>query len=338
MTDNLDHELRRTGFTSTDFGAIFGLDERRDLHSIWAVKVGGLIPDPPTWRMRLGKYLEKAIIDIYADMHTSTPVTPLFDKTFRHPNYPHVLATPDALGEEFGVDAKVCSWDQRHKWGDTEDELLDSQAMQLHVCMEVLNKPRWDIALLIGDDFRVIPVMRDKEFGAYLMNEAERLWNLYFTVKDNPPPIGASKISYDWLKQTYPKHRGSDIRQATNDEIEILRQFGTVRAMQKAVIKEKAKLSNQIRNAIGNQEGLKWDAGRCTWKLTKDSQIVNWEGVAQTLMTRHVRLPDDSARDEEAIRRLIADHTFPRPGYRRINFSSDESFAVSDDQEVDDAA
>lgn len=337
MTDNLDHELRRTGFTSTDFGAIFGLDPHRDLHSIWAMKVGGLIPDPPTWRMRLGKYLERAVINIYAD-YTESAVTPLFDKTFRHPDYPHVLASPDALGDDLGVDAKVCSWDQRHRWGDTENDVPDSQAMQLHVCMEVLDRPRWDVALLTGDDFRIITVTRDREFGSYLMNEAERLWRLHFETKDNPPPIGGSRFSREWLRQTFPKNNWPDIRPATDEEIELLRHFGRIRAAQKAMKKSRERLENQIKNAIREREGLSWESGRLTWRLTKDSQVINWEGVAQTLMTRYLRQEDGSARDEAACRKLIEDHTFPRPGYRRIYFSSDEDYAVSEDAEVDDAA
>lgn len=321
----LDQGLRRTGFTSTDMGAVFGVDEHRDLHSIWAVKIGGLIPPPATWRMRLGHYLERAVIDIYTDF-TGKSIEPLFDKTYRHPQFPHVLATPDALYDGGGVDAKVSAWDQRHQWGATGDDIPDRVQLQVVTCMEVFDKPRWDIALLSGDEFRVITMDRDPEFGAYIVSQAEGIWQKFFEGGDGPPPIGESKISREWLRSTYPKHT-PDLRPATNEEVEQLRRYGRLRAEQTAIAKKRYKLENWILDAIKDREGLVWDGGRFTWRLTKDSHSMDWESMALALMTNFVG-------EEEIRRKLLADYSRTKPGSRRIWFTSDECFATEEDADA----
>lgn len=338
----LDLELRRSGFTSTEMAAVFGVDPERDLHAVWARKKGGLIPEPPTWRMRKGHYLEPGIIAMYADYIAERPVhgevVPLFDVTYRHPKYPHVLATPDALvGKDGGVDAKTAGWDQRHQWGGTADDIPDRVQLQMVTCMEVMERDYWDIALLNGDEFRVITMERDREFGLYIMAEAERIWQDYFEGQE-PPPIGRSQDSERWLKQTYPKHKRPDLRVATDEEIEQLRRYGRLKHQQKELKKDREGLENWLRNAIQDREGLVWDGGRFTWRLTKDSHEMDWESLALTLETRHMRLPDNSARDEAEIQKLREEYIRIKPGYRRIWFSSDEDFAQDDSEEVSDAA
>jgi predicted phage-related endonuclease len=328
---SLDHELRRSGFTATDMAAVLGVDERRDLHALWAQKVGGLIPDPPTWRMRLGLYLERAVIGIYTD-YVAKPVEPLFDKTYRHPKFPHVLATPDALvGTDGGVDAKTASWDQRHQWGETADDIPERVQLQALTCMEVMDRDYWDIALLSGDQFRVIRQERDREFGLFVCTEAEKVWSRYFETKE-PPPIGGSKASAAWLQKAYPKHKRPDLRVATDEEIEELRRYGRLRAEQGALKKERDRLENWLKAAVKEREGLVWDGGRFTWSLCKDAHVPNWEALAQTLLTNHVRLKDGSGRDEETIAKLIEDHSYTKAGTRRVWFRSDESFGDEEEE------
>lgn len=334
----LDLELRRSGITSTEVAAVLGVDEQRDAHAVWAVKIGGLLPEPPTWRMQLGHYLEHAVIGIYADHYSKKPVERLFDKTFRHPKYPHVLATPDALvGDDTGVDAKTANWDQRHQWGETADDIPDRVQLQMLTCMEVMDRDHWDVALLSGDQFRVFTLHRDREFGEFVMNELERIWEEHFTTKDNPPPIGGSKASSKWLKQTYPQHRKADVRVATDEEIEELRRYGRLKSVQKDLAKERDRLENQFKAAIAEREGLVWPTGRLTWKRANDATHTNWEALAWTLMTQHVRLPDGSSKDEEACKALISDHSSKRPGVRRIYFSSDECFSDAEEAASDAA-
>jgi len=336
----LDHEMRRSGIPSSRAGQALGVVHDRDLHGLWAEYVGGLIPPPATFNMRLGTALERFVIEIYGEYiagleaYKGKTVEPLFDKTFRHPQFPHVLATPDGLvGSDGGVDAKTASWYARHQWGETADDMPNNAQIQLAICMEVFNRNFWDVALLSGDQFRVIRMERDREFGLYICTELERIWQEYFTTKDNPPPIGGSKASAAWLKQAYPRNR-IDLRVATDEEIRQLRLYGQLRADQAVLKKERERLENWLKNAVKDSDGLIWETGKFTWKRANDSNEVDWHSLAETLLTRHVRLPDNSARDEEAIKELKAMHSKKTPGVRRIYYKSDEA----GDEEASNAA
>jgi predicted phage-related endonuclease len=317
--------MRLRGLTSTDMGAIFGVDPDRDLDSVHAVKKRGVVLPPIPWRWELGQYLETAVMDIF-EAKTGHKVEKLFDKTFQHPKYPHIMATPDALllDENSGADAKVCSWDQRHKYGESADEIPDRVALQVVTCMEVMQRDSWYIALLSGDQFRAIRINRDPEFGEWLMTEATRIWRKYFE-GDERPPVGGSRITSMWLQQAYPKHKRPDIRVATDEEVEMLTQYGNLRMEQKALMKARATMENQLKDAIKDREGLEWPGGKFTWRKAKDSQEIDWQSMAIALRTHYIQ-------DEEARAKLTADYTRLKPGVRRIYFKSDQ-FVESEETE-----
>jgi predicted phage-related endonuclease len=324
----LDHELRRTGFTSTEIPALLGCDETRDAHSVVAVKAFGQVDVAQDYYLK-GKYFEGGLIEWYGDK-TGKRVEALFDKTFRHPKYPHVLATPDALvvDESRGVDAKVASFAQRHQWGATADDTPDRVQIQIAILMEVLNRNYYDIALYCADQFRIIEFARDREFGEFLCVQAERMWDQYVERREWPP-IGGSKISAAWLQKAYPSHKRPDLRVATDAEIEQLRRYGRLKADQKLLAKERVKLENWLKDAIKDREGLVWDGGRFTWRRTKNAHWQDWESMALALLTHYVK-------DEEARKKLLEEYTRTQAGSRRVWFSSDESFV--DEEEVTDAA
>ena len=326
--DELDHELRATGWTSTDFAALLGVDEERDLHSAVVEKVYGRIPLPVTDALLRGKYLERGILDWWSHK-SGKAVEPLFSKTFRHPKYEHVLASPDALvvGGNEGLEIKTLSQFQGHKYGASADDMPPKTQLQAVVCMEVMNKDSWRIILYWADRLRDIEMERDREFGEWVCAMGEEMWDRY-AVRKEMPPIGGSKISAAYLQQRWPNHKRPDLRVATDEEIEQLRRYGRLRAEQKDLAKQRATLENQIKDAIKDREGLVWEGGRFTWRRAKDSKIIDWESMAIALRTHYLK-------DEAARVKLTEDYTHTKPGSRRIYFSSDEFI---ESEETADAA
>jgi predicted phage-related endonuclease len=320
--------IRQQGFSSTDMAAVFNVDPDRDLDSLRRIKKGNVTLPPAPWRWELGQFLEGGVLDIF-EAKNKLKVKRYFTETFQHPKYPRIMATPDGVlvDENGGVDAKVCSWDQRHKWGEGPDEIPDRVALQLATCMEVMDRDHWYVALLSGDQFRTIRVDRDREFGEWLMVEATKIWERYFE-GDEWPPIGGSKITSMWLQQAYPKHKRPDIRRATPEEIALLAEYGNLRVEQKAMARARATLENQLKDAIKDREGIEWPEGRFTWRKTKDSQVIDWESMAIALRTHYIK-------DEDARAKVTADHTRPKPGTRRIHFRSD---LFTETEEADNAA
>jgi predicted phage-related endonuclease len=300
-------------------------------------KVDGVL-QPPTKRQSYGKIFEEAILYCFCE-ETGKKFRPSFNKTFQHPDQKyHLVATPDGLPEDEsdgGVDCKLTAWDQRHQWGPTADDIPPRVELQVRGCMAVMNKPRWYVAVWCGDRLLTYTIERDLEFEGFILDRAEREWRKYFEAKVRPP-IGGSKISAAWLQQAYPTHNRPDIRPATDAEIELLARYGKLRNSQKTLIKERLELENKLKDAIKDREGLEWPGGRFTWRRAKDSRITNWEGLALTMMSNFVRLKDGS-KDEETWKKLLEDHTWTKPGSRRIWFSSDENFAEEEAAATDAA-
>jgi predicted phage-related endonuclease len=286
---------------------------------------------PPTKGMMYGKFLEDAI-RLIACEETGINFLAGFNQTMRHPDPKyHLCGTPDALAEDEkdgGLECKFSSWYQRHQWGPTADDIPPQYELQVRGYMAITGRPRWHVAVWCGDRLLTYVLERDQDFEGFILDHAEQIWRRYFMVKE-PPPIDGSKMASAWLQQAYPKHKRPDIRPATDAEIALLTEYGQLRADQKVLAKARAKLENQLKDAIQDREGLQWEHGRFTWRRTKDSTWVDWQSMAVGLRTFYIK-------DEESRAALTETYTHAKPGTRRIWFSSDQ-FTETEEEAADAA-
>jgi len=302
----INMELRRQCITSTDVGPIFGVDGYRDAFDVWAEKHGHAPRWNPTQRMLMGKDMEQGIVQAYSRI-TGRNVT-WCDQTIRHPQHEWMAASPDALipGEplERGVDAKLVFWDQRRKWGATASDIPEGIQLQMWWMMAVCECERWDIAAWMGEDEpRVYELERDQEAQRVVIAKCEE-WYRRYIVGTEVPPISGSETASLWLQQTFPTHKRPDMRQATEEEIAFLVQYAEVREIQKSSTSRRGEMENQIKLAIGDQEGLEWPEGKFTWRRTKDKKADRLES-AGNLHAEHPHCGRGGTR--EAARRVHRD-------------------------------
>lgn len=316
----LDLEARRGRYGCSMLGAFLGVDPRRDLHSAYLELVEGMVRPPEPWMLN-GKDFEEPIARV-ASRQTGIKFIPMFNQTLTHPEFPkyHLCGTPDAMAEdaehEGGLECKLSSWHQRHQFGPTSDDIPPHYELQVRGYMAITRLPRWRLAIWQNDRALIYVFERDVEFEGFFLEQAEENWRKYIEARV-PPPIGASRISAEWLQRKYPEHKSPDLRTATEDEIAMLRHYGNVRATQKALEKERLLLENQLKNAIKDREGLEWPGGRFTWRKASDSKTVDWQSMAIALRTFYIH-------DEDARERITEDYTHYKPGTRRIWLKSDE--------------
>ncbi|HEY1964452.1 MAG TPA: YqaJ viral recombinase family protein [Acidobacteriaceae bacterium] len=321
----LDYTIRSEGIGCSELGAMLGVDPFRDLHALYVEKCEGLLI-PPTKRMLAGKAFEAAVLEAFRE-ETGIDMRPSFNVTYKHPEFDryHLFATPDGLGDEAGYEGKLLAWDQRRQYGPPEDEvpiIPPRVELQVRGSMEVMDKPRWYIAVWCGADrLSVYTIERDREFGQFILNQAEDVWKKYFEPRVRPP-IGGSKISAQWLKQKWPKNR-LDIRPATDGEIKLLNRYAQVRVEAKKLEKEQDLLENQLKEAVAEHGGLEWPHGRFTYRRTKDGTEVRWMDMAIALRTFYIKYPTDPKREAEERQKVTDDHTVPKPGHRFIRFDWD---------------
>lgn len=314
---------RELAIGGSEIAALFGLHDFLDEFGLWVRKKGKLPPGDgdANPRMLLGTFLQQGIAAYYSHI-TGKPIE-WRDKTERHPEYRFMAYSVDAvvIGERRGVDAKYVSWDQAWRWGETVEEIPPHNVMQAWWYMAALDYLEWDIAALVmGEDRpRIYTVERDLEVEQTMLHKAEQWWQRYL-VGDERPPITASAESKRWLQKTFPRHRRKDILPANEDQVLLLDDYATVRNEFDCANDRRQLLETQIKEQIGDHEGLKWPRGQFTWRLTKDSHPVDWEGLAGLLLANH---------PERA--KLLKEFTLTKPGVRRIHYKD----ARGQEQEVE---
>lgn len=310
----IDHELRRLAIGGSEIGAIFGCDERRDQHALWAAKRGGLLPAAATPEMVLGKCLEKGIVIWWE--HVTGHAAEWCDETTQHPTRPYMVYSPDALvpDKRIGVDAKYVHWSQRKHWGEDAEEVPRRIILQCYWYLAALDYESWDVCALMGDGApRTYTIHRDLEAERVMLERVEEWWRRYI-VGDEVPEIGHADDSAEWLRQAFPRNR-ADVRPATAEEMAWLSEYTDLRIAEKIMSPRREELENKIKAAIGDRDGLVWPDGKFTWKATKDTVKTDWESMAHALLTFYVK-------DETERRQMYAQYAALKPGSRRIYFDA----------------
>lgn len=112
------YELRKTGIGGSDIGTICGLNPWESAYTLWAKRTEQ-IPEEQlnSWAVRLGNAFEQPILDLYQEEYPDQII--YRTGTYRHKDYPFMLANPDALA----YDPETDTWTlievktARYEWG-----------------------------------------------------------------------------------------------------------------------------------------------------------------------------------------------------------------------------
>jgi predicted phage-related endonuclease len=314
----LNEALRKLAIGGSEIGAVLGVDPDTDAFAVWASKRGGLKriadKDAPLY-MVLGRMLEEGVLRIYE--HITGRETQYCNDSRMHPERPWMVYTPDGIckHEPRGVDLKVVRWDQRHKWGETADDIPPRVITQCWWYMAALGYEVWDVCALVGgQDVRIYQIDRDPEAEREMLFRAQEFYRRYL-IGDERPPIGSSDAADRWLKQMFPKHR-TPLREASETEAFLLDEYSRVRLREEELNAVRERLATRIKLVLGDAAGITWPAGRVTYRASKDSLKTDWKRLANTLML--------SATPAER-KILIDEFSKVEPGSRRFLWDCDAS-------------
>lgn len=189
---------RAAGLGGSEVAAVVGLSPWTSRHALWHRKKG-LVDPQPTNRMRWGHYVEPALLKWYAD--TVVPVATDVG-TYVHRDHPWMVANPDGLAEDRGVEAK--SDHNPIGWGEPgTDQIPIQYRVQLQWYMAVTGHDRWDlIATISGNAPEVWTLKADPEDHAWLMAEAEEF--LASLDAGEPPEIDGHRETLKTVRQLHP--------------------------------------------------------------------------------------------------------------------------------------
>jgi putative phage-type endonuclease len=276
-------EKRRAGITSTDVATIVGQNPWSSPWEVFGAKLGH--EREQSTAMKRGQYFEDGVARWYADETGRDVRLWPGEGTYRLVEGPQswMLATPDRAvyvdGEiERGLEIKTARETRMEvagmveEYGETGSDLIPPRvAIQARWCMAVCDVDRWDVAAYFSfprDDFRYYHLERDLEIEAMLIRAAFA-WCQKHIVQGEPlDAVDGSAAARAWLEDQHPKILGP-MREATLEELELLARHVVVTQEIKRLKSEAEKLENQIAEAIGSDEGIRFEKHKATWKLEK---------------------------------------------------------------------
>ncbi len=250
---------RRSFVGASESPCLLGLSPHGNEISVWSEKMG-LVTKTPTVQMDAGVYLEPALARWYADEMKYT--TASFGSVV-HQKYPFMGCTPDlcVFGERRIAQIKnVGTW-MLHHW---EHDVPDYVQVQCQHEMEVCDVEVCDvIALLGGTDFRIMPLERDRELGAYLVTICHGFMRDYVNTR-TMPPVDASKHAEAALKARYARDT-SGLMPATAEADRIARAW--LKADERLGVAEEDRklLTNQMKAILGDSVGIDGEFYRARW-------------------------------------------------------------------------
>jgi putative phage-type endonuclease len=275
MRDNWLAE-RRTGIGASECAAVLGLDQYRGPVDVYNDKIGLAEPQVESEAMTWGKRLEQPIAEAFAEKHPEYRVVKLPDyQIIRHPNFPFILCTPDrwldptpGVGGQNGVAAglqiKTAGTFAAGAW--REDMLPEKYLCQcVHEMACHPKRNLWFLAVLVGGQAmrEYPPIPRDLDLEREILRRLSEFWENHVIARV-PPPMDSTAASGRLLKALYPQ-AGQFVRQATEEEANLLYELKSYRNTRMIAEKLEAETINKIKDRIGVDKGLETNGVRVLW-------------------------------------------------------------------------
>lgn len=318
--------IHQSGIGASEIAAVMGISPFADAWEIYKRKRNQIGPKEQTEEMYWGTKLEPVIAQVFSEK-MEVPVE-WWNKRIYSKERAWQYATPDAFilsgpaepnpaVRKAILECKTAGLRMSGEWDrdtDGEEGVPEYYYAQVQWQLDVCQLPgAWIAVLIAGQDYRAYFIPHDQEAIEVLLDAGDTFWR-HHVMAGVEPDMSGSETARQYLKQRYPRHKEM-VRLATEAEIEVLDQYAELRALLKQGTDRRKKLENQIFAAIGDGEGLEWDRGKFTWKLTKDRRFVNWKELAED------RIKTYSAQEQKD---FVAKYTSTKPGYRRINFNGED--------------
>jgi putative phage-type endonuclease len=312
-------EMRRTGIGASEIAAVVGLVP--GAIEIYERKMG-LAPEfEGNSLTEFGLRIERVLGEAWKERNPGWDIfTP---GTMRHPTVPIALASPDRVVVPVGrrarevwkegLEMKVSFFNAKEFGESGSDEIPERYTCQTQWQMEVCNLPMVRLVALVNGDYREYPIARDREFGAMLLEGAQKWWREFIETR-TPPPVDGSEAYAAYIRRRFPKMRAPAIP-ATVELAEMVSRYKETKEAfdQAKEFNDEAKQALQV--LIGEAEGIE---GMCSWKNNKDGKSTDWEKVASDLRGY---LPPSL---DETITGIIAKHTTTTPGARVLRLTKEK--------------
>lgn len=270
-------EARRSGIGSSEIAAILGENPYANAHSVWLDKMRSRDDEwiEPAW---WGSKLEPIIGERY-EIETGAKLSRCEMRHLMKPDgTPSIaLASPDfVICDSSGHIKKVVEckavFRTAKNWDTADVEGVPEMFwLQGNWQCGVLGVDKFDLVVWFAGicEPRIFEYDFDRQTFGAMLKVAERFWNAY-VVTGNPPPVDDSEHARRALEHRYPQRE--PLKDAPPDAVEILRKRLEAEKAKDAAEKSRDLASNQLREMIGESEGMRGPWGWVSWKVNKAGQ------------------------------------------------------------------
>lgn len=246
---------RSKGIGGSEITAVMGLDPYMTPYALWERKTGRVSDNADNKFTRAGNYLEDAVSQMFSDAAGLDVYKPKTEH-FRHPDFPHLLGTPDRFVSMKHGDAvlEIKTTQKRI----TREDVTQGHALRWYFqvlwYMGISGKKTGFIAWLCnGVDFDYLQVDFQPEIFADMVQAGNDFWINHVQSDTPPPPI---------TKEDIMKSIGRVLPDAIEGPEDVLRYHEQIKE-NSAKIKELEEANDELKTAV---QILMGDKSVMTWK------------------------------------------------------------------------
>lgn len=250
--------------------AILGLSPWSKPFDVWARKQGVVEGSFSSAATRRGHYLEGAVLKWGADLAGLTEHVRGGDFESLPVQGPRSFAAfhPDGWGVDKDGFHLIEVKTSRSSDGWHNDGVPIVYAAQVRyqlACCPDFVKGCWVFCFSSWDDeVHVRYIHRDERQEKRMLDICEDWWDTHM-LSGKAPELDGSSSAETWLRLTYPRQRHS-LEDASTEECTLVADILDVRAHIKELKDRETLLAQQLKQCIGEREGVFTDRGKVTWK------------------------------------------------------------------------
>lgn len=343
------YERRLTGFGASDAPALLGISRWKPARVLVEEKARRIIPDPDAperLRLRLGRELEPVLAAHLIEVGRERGLLTWgryrrSSRLYRLRAYPFAITNVDGFADDALAELKTDAFGYE-PWGPEDGEPARSVPAhyyaQVQHALAVTGRRRALLLVLIGlNERRLYEIPADQDFAADLLELEAPLWAAVeqargrlaadpaADIEDLLPPFDASPASAALIRKRYPVDDGL-VLPATAEQEQRIAELRAAKLAELEAHRRYQEAETRVVDAIGGAAGLSSSLGTVTFRRTADAVTVEWEDVAAELARRLIaeregydaNLEADRERAEAELAAVVAEHSKPRPGSRRI--------------------
>lgn len=163
---------------------------------------------------------------------------------------------------------------------DGSDELDSDVLLQMHgYCLLTGANIAYVAALVPGPELKIYSVQADSEMQDLIEEGIERFWR--HVISDTPPEARTEADA----RRIWPRHSEGKVLEADSELAAALRQLASLKAQIRNLEKQEQAVKDELLPRLADYEAVRWEEhSLCTYKSNKDSQRINWEKLALSLM------------------------------------------------------